>query len=80
MPVGRHSKTLRGRREALGVTSRQMATGLGIDLRELLAFENGAAADDRLGFYAAWLSRLEATTPGRRQQLFQRAIEGVRFT
>jgi hypothetical protein len=56
-----------------------MATGLGIDLGELLAMEDGAADDDRLNFYVAWLSRLEATTPGRRQQLLQRANEGARF-
>ena len=79
MPVARHSGNLRGRREALGLSTLQMATGLGIDLGELLAMEDGAADDDRLNFCAAWLSRLEATTPGRRQLLLQRASEGARF-
>ena len=79
MPVSRHSSNLRGRREALGASTQQIATGLGIDLREVLALEDGASTDDRLNFYVAWLSRLEATTPGRRQQLLQLAIEGTRF-
>ena len=79
MPPASHSANLRARREALGATVRQMATGLGIDVTDLLAFEGGAAPDDRLSFYTAWLSRLETSTPGRRIQQFQRAIEGLRF-
>ena len=77
--MGRHSADLRGRREAMGATTRQMAVGLGVDLDELLAMEGGAASHDRLGFYAAWLSRLETAAPGRRQQMLKRAIYGMRF-
>jgi len=79
MPLGRHSADLRGRREALGATDRQMATGLGINLRELLALEDGTAPDDRLSFYAAWLSRLESSAAARRNQQLKRAIDGMRF-
>jgi hypothetical protein len=56
-----------------------MATGLGIDQDKLLAMEQGETSDDRLNFYAAWLSRLEAAAPARRQQLFRQAMDGKRF-
>jgi hypothetical protein len=56
-----------------------MAKGLGIGLDQLLAMENGETPDDRLSFYSAWLSRLEATAPARRQQLFRQAMDGKRF-
>jgi hypothetical protein len=79
MPPHRHSANLRGRREALGATTKQMATGLGMELSELLALEDGAASDHRLSYYAAWLSRLEASAQGRRSQQIKRATDGMRF-
>jgi transcriptional regulator with XRE-family HTH domain len=79
MAAGHHAANLRRRREALGATGRQMAKGLGIGLDQLLAMENGETPDDRLSFYSAWLSRLEATAPARRQQLFRQAMDGKRF-
>ena len=79
MASHRHSANLRGRREALGATREQMAAGLGIEPDELLAMEEGTASDERLGFYAAWLSRLEAAAQGRRNQQLKRAFDGMRF-
>jgi transcriptional regulator with XRE-family HTH domain len=79
MPPRLHSANLRGRREALGATTKQMATGLGIELRELLALEHGTVSGDRLSYYAAWLSRLEASAQGRRSEQIKRAIDGMRF-
>ena len=79
MPPHRHAANLRSRREALGATTKQMATGLGLELSELLALEDGTASDHRLNYYAAWLSRLESSAQGRRSQQIKRAIDGMRF-
>jgi len=79
MALGRHSTDLGGRRHALGATQRLMARGLGIDLEKVIAIERGGAPDDRLSFYAAWLSRLEGAAPARRKQQFERAANGERF-
>ena len=56
-----------------------MATGLGMELSELLALEIGTVSDYRLSYYAAWLSRLEASAQGRRSQQIKRAVDGMRF-
>jgi hypothetical protein len=80
MAARHHAGNLRRRREVLGASRRQMANGLGIDLGQLHAMENGETPDDRLSLYAAWLSRLEAAPSARRQQLLKHAMDGKRFT
>jgi cytoskeletal protein RodZ len=52
MEIRRDVSDLRGRREDLGITKRQMASGLSISLGALIAMEKGMAADDRQKFYA----------------------------
>jgi cytoskeletal protein RodZ len=59
MPSRRHSADLRGRRQDLGIGVRDMAAGLGIDLRRLLAMEDGTASEEDKTFYRTWLSRIE---------------------
>ena len=46
MPPRRHSADLRGRRQDLGIGVRDMAAGLGIELRRLLAMEDGTASEE----------------------------------
>jgi hypothetical protein len=57
MPPRRHSADLRGRRQDLGIGVRDMADGLGVGLRRLLAMEDGTATEEDKTFYRTWLSR-----------------------
>jgi transcriptional regulator with XRE-family HTH domain len=79
MTLGRLGTNLRGRREALGATQREMASGLGISTHQLSVLEESSAQDERWSFYSAWLSRLEAAAQGRRREQFKRASRGLRF-
>jgi hypothetical protein len=65
MPSRRHSADLRGRRQDLGIGVRDMAAGLGIDLRRLLAMEDGTASEEDKTFYRTWLSASKVGPPAR---------------
>ena len=76
MPLHRHSADLRGRREDLGISARDMAAGLGIGLGRLLSMEDGSASEEDKTFYRTWLSRIEGWSEPprvcRRLQLLRR--------
>jgi hypothetical protein len=66
---------LRGRRHDLGIGVRDMAAGLGMELRRLLSVEDGTATEEDGTFYRTWLSRIEGWSSG-----LGRASAGQRFT
>ena len=80
MPTRRHSTDLRGRRHDLGIGVRDMAAGLGIELRRLLSMEDGTATEENRSFYRTWLSRIEGRSSGQRQTQMERASASQRFT
>jgi len=59
MPPRRHSDDVSGRRRDLGISTRDMAVGLGIGLGRLLSIEDGTATEEDKTFYRTWLSRIE---------------------
>jgi hypothetical protein len=79
MRVRRDATGLRGRHEDLGITKRQVASGLEVSLGALIAMEKGMAADDRQKFYADWLARLEGLPKPQRAIMLARAAAGGRF-
>jgi hypothetical protein len=79
MPPHRDSADLRGRRQDLGISIRDMADGLGIGLGRLLSVEDGTASEDDKTFYRTWLSRIEGWSAGHRHLELQRARNGSRF-
>jgi hypothetical protein len=79
MPSRRHSADLRGRRHDLGISVRDMATGLGIGLGRLLSMEDSTASEEDKTFYRTWLSRIEGWSAGERHLQMQRANGGGRF-
>ena len=79
MPPHRHSADLRGRRQDLGISVRDMAAGLGIGLGRLLSMEDGTASEEDKAFYRTWLSRIEGWSAGERHLKMQRANGGGRF-
>jgi hypothetical protein len=80
MPVRRRVMDLRGRRQDIGATVKQMAAGLGMRTSDILNIESGIAADDRVGHYAAWLTRMESWSAGKRERELQMAQQGHRFS
>jgi hypothetical protein len=80
MPARRRHTDLRGRREDLGVTVKEMATGLGMSIGDIEDIEMGAAAGDRANHYAAWLTRIEAWSPGKRARQLRASKQGQKFT
>jgi hypothetical protein len=70
---------LAGRRRRLGASRETMAAGLGIDIDEVKAIEDGVAAEDKSSLYAASLDRVEAWPPERRAQQYKVAGVGRRF-
>jgi DNA-binding XRE family transcriptional regulator len=79
MSARRDATDLRGRREDLGITKRQMACGLAVSLGALIAMEKGMATDDRQKFYADWLARLEGMPRPQGAIMLARAAAGGRF-
>ena len=79
MDARRDVRDLRGRREDLGITKRQMASRLAVSLGALIAMEKGMAADDRQKFYADWLTKLEGLPRPQRAIMLARAAAGGRF-
>jgi hypothetical protein len=79
MPLRGRSADLRGRRHALGIGVRDMATGLGIGLARLLSMEDGTASEEDKIFYRTWLSRIEGWSAGERNIEMQRVSGGGRF-
>jgi hypothetical protein len=71
---------LRGRRHDLGIGVRDMAAGLGMELRRLLSVEDGTATEEDGTFYRTWLSRIEGWSSGQRHMQVGRASPGQRFT
>jgi hypothetical protein len=63
----------------LGIGVRDMAAGLGIDLRRLLAMEDGTASEEDKTFYRTWLSRIEGWSAGERHLQLLGASAGRRF-
>ena len=78
MPARRHSADLRGRRQDLGISVRDMAAGLGLGLGRLLSMEDGTASEEDKTFYRTWLSRIEGWPAGHRHIELQRARNGSR--
>ena len=70
---------LAGRRRRLGASRETMAAGLGIDIDEVKAIEDGVAPEDKSSLYAASLDRVEAWPPERRAQQYKVAGGGRRF-
>jgi hypothetical protein len=79
MPPHRHSADLRGRRQDLGISIRDMADGLGIGLGRLLSVEDGTASEDDKTFYRTWLSSIEGWSAGERYHQLKSASAGLRF-
>jgi hypothetical protein len=79
MPTRRHSTDLRGRRQDLAISLRDMATGLGIGLERLLRMEDGTATDEDKTFYRMWLSRIEGRSPRDKLIDMQHVAGGGRF-
>ena len=79
MSPRRHSADLRGRRQDLGIGVRDMAAGLGIDLRRLLAMEDGTASEEDKTFYRTWLSRIEGWSGGAMHMEMERVRGGGRY-
>ena len=79
IPPRRHSADLRGRRQDLGIGVRDMAAGLGVGLRRLLAMEDGTATEEDKTFYRTWLSRIEGWPAGARHIEMERVRGGGRF-
>ena len=80
MPARRRHMDLRGRRQDLGATVKEMAAGLSMSIADVADIENGTAADHRTDHYAAWLTRMEAWSAGRRERELQAAHRhGRRF-
>lgn len=78
MPVRRQHIDLRGRRQDLGATVKEMAAGLDMSIADIVAIEKGTAGD-RINLYVAWLSRMEAWSAGKRERELRRAQRGQRF-
>jgi hypothetical protein len=74
MPPLRHSADLSGRRRDLGIAVREIAVGLGIEVRRIQSIEDGTASDEDKTFYRTWLSRIEGWSPDER-----RVRSGQRF-
>jgi hypothetical protein len=80
MPTRRRHMDLRGRRQDLGATIKEMAAGLSMSVADVLDIEKGVAMDNRVTHYAAWLTRMEAWSAGKRERALQAANrEGRRF-
>ena len=59
---------------------KEMAAGLGMSVADVLDIEKGLAMDNRVTHYAAWLTRVEAWSAGKRERASQAANrEGRRF-
>jgi hypothetical protein len=56
-----------------------MSVGLGISTADVLSIENGTAGNDRLGQYAAWLTRMESWSAEKKARELRRAEQGTRF-
>ena len=70
---------LAGRRQDLGLTVDEMASGIGMRRYEVEEIERHEASEERLNHYATWLKRIEAWSPIERTNRFQRAKQGHRF-
>jgi hypothetical protein len=79
MSSRRHSADLRGRRQDLGISVRDMAAGLGIGMGRLLTMEDGTATEEDRTFYRTWLSRIEGWSAGERHLQLKGASAGRRF-
>jgi transcriptional regulator with XRE-family HTH domain len=80
MPSRRQHTDLRGRRQDLGVSIKEMATGLGMSIGDIVDIEKGAAAGDRANHYAAWLTRMEAWSNGKRERELKAVRLGQKFS
>jgi hypothetical protein len=81
MPVRRPQSDLRGRRQDLGVSVKEMATGLDMSIADIVDIEEGgSAANDRVGHYAAWLTRMEAWPTGKKERELRAAQQRHRFS
>jgi transcriptional regulator with XRE-family HTH domain len=80
MPSRRRHTDLRGRRQDLGVTVKEMAVGLGMSIGDIVDIEKGTGARDRVNHYAAWLTRIEAWSAGKRERELRATRQGQRFT
>ena len=77
MPLHRHSADLRGRRQDLSISIRDMAAGLGLGLGRLLSMEDGTASEEDKTFYRTWLSRIEGWSACHRLIEMERVKEAV---
>jgi transcriptional regulator with XRE-family HTH domain len=80
MPSRRRHTDLRGRRQDLGVTVNEMAAGLGMSICDIVDIEKGTGASDGINHYAAWLTRMEAWSDGKRERELRGTRQGQRFT
>jgi hypothetical protein len=76
MPVRRRVMDLRGRRQDLGATVKEMSLGLGMSIADILSIEKGTAEDQRVGHYAAWLTRMESWSAGKKERELRIAHQG----
>lgn len=68
-----------GRRRRLGASRETMAAGIGLEIDEVKAIEDGVASEEQSGRYAGALDRVEAWSPERRSQQYKIAGIGRRF-
>ena len=80
MPAHRRHMDLRGRRPDVGATVKEMAVGLSMSIADVADIEEGTAADDRVSHYAAWLTRMEAWSTGKRERELLAANRQARST
>ena len=71
---------LRGRRQDLGATVKEMAAGLNMSIADITNVERGTSADDSAYHYAAWLTRMEAWSTGKKERELGAAQRGQRFS
>lgn len=73
IPTRRRRTDLRGRRRDLGASIKEMAAGLGMSVADILDIEKGVAMDSRVTHCAAWLTRMETWSAGKREHALQAA-------
>jgi DNA-binding XRE family transcriptional regulator len=70
---------LAARRRRAGASRETMAAGIGLDVEEVRAIEEGRGAEAQSVRYGEWLDRVEAWSPEQRSQQFKIAGIGQRF-
>lgn len=70
---------LRGRRQALGLSRKAIARGIGLRAADVAEIEDGSASAVMLNHYAGWLRRLEGWPQAHLVQEIGRAEVGSQF-